>query len=537
MPQDEDEQLVAAMTAIGEEPEAIVPGVTHDVKIVQRTKVGRKGRMHAAREVLVPKAAAVPTEPAPPPVGVAAAPKPRAAAPPPAAVQEPLTPTSEPTKTAVARWPLVLERLAQEGRNASHVTIRVYRTALGHFAGQSVPIMLGPLEGANVEGNEQMAPSDALTEAVTQVYHMARKGPAKYNLEFHYKVAPREARGGTMICAGDLTLDDPDAIAAQERRTQEYFAKQSAPREMPFSYARGTSGVVEKSPGVWGPLRIEPQSNSQIDDLRRDLAKLIGGQNATEEVRTIITQALAGAMPPPAAVTPPVPQLSEQEREWIEEGRFRAMAARLGYVPRAENVGVGAMPPAAAAMPHQPPTQVVSQAVGDPLAGVQGLLRSLEALEGLKPRFAKLAGVAMPELAADGDEGPPEPVVPDDPNPFGLQEVPVTRFQGNPIMIPTKADGFVETVQAFAMANPNLAMEMLTRVAGVLNSGAFGALIEKLTNLGGPPAQVARQVAARGVTGTGSEPQLNGAAHAALASTVTPPPAVTEPAPFRGPSA
>jgi hypothetical protein len=276
--------------------------------------------------------------------------------------------------------------------------------------------------------------------------------------------------------------------------------------------------------------------NQQIEDLRREMARLIGGREATAEMQALLSQQQQQQPVPyvaPAAAPPP-PPMSEQERQWIEEGRFRMMAERLGYVPR-DSVGVGAPPPQLQA---QPPAQAVAAGVTDPLAGLNSLIKGLEGLELLKPRLAKLVGVAMPSSSEEGDEEETVAAAskPDESNPLGLQEVPVTRFLGAPVMFPTKAEGIVETVQSFLMANPAIAMEAMTRLGTILNSGAFAKLLERLTGAGGAPAQAAQQAVAQGLVGTGAHALTNGAAAAALAplgAPVTPAP----PPPFRGPRA
>jgi hypothetical protein len=521
-------------SAIGEPP---ADGPTELVGVVQRPKKGkdRKGKMPLAQEVRRPIGR---------PPGSTNAPKAAEAAEAPPApvshkkIDRAMNPTDVQSKSALERWPVVLAWLADQGLGPDAAVIRVSRIQLGGFgAGPGVPTQMHPpIDGSTVAGNEQLSPGDDLSNAILQLYHLGsgRRGAAKYDCEFNYKVPPRNRNGGSTICRGDVVFDDPETIEQQQRRAAEYLNTRRGTASAAPS--RGFAGMPQyaQPPLSQAPppsMQTMQGGDPQLAELRRDMARIIGSRDTTEEMRLMLAQALAQVSPATVQAPPPapVPQVSDQERQWIEEGRFRMMAERLGYV-RADAVGVAAPPPAAV----PPPAVAVATGVTDPLAGLNGLIKGLEGLELLKPRLAKLVGIQMPEPGEEGEEEAPAAKAIDT-NPLGLQEVPVTRFLGQPVMFPTKADGIVETIQSFLMANPHIAMEGLSRLSSVFTSDAFSALIARLT---GAPAQAAARVVAQGVTGTGTQSLTNGAAaHAALAPLAQQAPIPGPPPRYRGPTA
>ena len=327
-------------------------------------------------------------------------------------------------------------------------------------------------------------------------------------------------------------------ILEQKRRTEAFLATRGgpAPQKMrPFAAAPGFYPQMQ-APQMMPPgMGALPTTNfsPQVEELRRELATVLGADRAAERFGALLAQMPQAAPPPVIAPPPPAaPVLSPQEQEWIEEGRFRAMAAKYGFVPAGQN-----QPPPPPA-PQPPPQAVVAAGVTEPITGLETLLKGFEAFEKMRPRFAKLAGVTLPE---EGDVEPEEaaPTAPaDDPNPMGLQPVPMTQFLGSPVMFPTKAEGWVETFQSFIMANPAIAMEGLNRLSGILTSQAFTRLIEKFTGGGGAPAKAAQQALASGMVGRGTAELTNGAAAHAVAPLMQGPPPAAPAAPprFRGPT-
>jgi hypothetical protein len=106
------------------------------------------------------------------------------------------------------------------------------------------------------------------------------------------------------------------------------------------------------------------------------------------------------------------------------------------------------------------------------------------------------------------DEEPtelPAPIVEDPNKPaFGVKPIPFAKFQGKEVLWAERKEDealLTEWLPKMAMANPELSMNMLERALRVLDQGAFGVLLRRFAEQGGPAATAASVMADRVANG------------------------------------
>jgi len=398
------------------------------------------------------------------------------------------------TRDAVFLWPLLLSEQKQKGYSADGLAIRVRRIGIGPNPSDAVD--LGTIQGEAVCGNEQISAGDDLHRYIVNVYHVNFRGPAKYKLRVFYKIGARPIRDM------ELQLAHPDEIISAQRRAESWnmdrgAAQQSSP---PASVGYGRPGAMPGMPGSGfgslDPMQMFQQMRGMLEWYEgvRQQAAATGAPVPPQ----IVMAPSAPAPPPPP---PAAPALSEEDRLLIEEGRFRRMAERLGYVP-------------ASSIPQAPTpnAQTVTQSAQNPVDGLRGFIKVIKEIDGVKEDLRGLFG-GTEEDQEPADVPSPEVVKP----PFTPFEIPMVKPFGRPIIYPQNVEGgAVEWAKSFFAANPetsvDLGMKFLGSVAKAVDGTSFGRVLEALAQQGGAAAAAAGAARSSGIVGTGAPPApgLNG---------------------------
>jgi hypothetical protein len=451
------------------------------------------------------EAAAAEEEPArlvPPPVAAPAAPKPKPAPsrrrgrPPGRTTTEPVQgpmPVSGDTRDAVFLWPQILGDLKAKGFGPEYVSIRVKRIGQGPLPSDAVEV--GTIQGESVCGNESVSAGDDLARYVTEVFHLTKRGPAKYLLRVFYK------SGAQWLRDMELRLDDPESIIAAQRRAADWNAGRGASAPPPVNVGHRQMGGLGSLPQQQQMQSAQPASDF-FDQLQKyeqwRQGVIASGAPAPPQIQVVPAQPLA----PPVAQPPPVPVLSPEDSELLEDAKFRQRAKRLGYIE------IGALPP-----PTPPTVAATTQGVQSPVGGIRDILRSIKDLTSLKGEIASTFGIEIPEET----DIEPAAAIEEVRLPFKPVAIPMVQPFGRAIYYPRDVEGgAVEWAQSFFAANPETSVELglrfLQGVAKAVDQTSFGKVLEKLASQSGAAVESAKQAAAVGVVGTGqpSQPALNG---------------------------
>jgi hypothetical protein len=408
----------------------------------------------------------------------------------------PSPPEGEHTKDALVVWPHIIENILKpKGVGPSAVMFSAERIGIGPFPSDSIPV--GRFDGEAVAGEATVSPGDAIVNYVTEVFHLGRRnqGPAVYKLRCYWK-----SKGDT-IRIMDVKLDDPAEITAQRAREIRYAQSQmgSVPSRMPAYQAPPYAPGAPYQPPPPGPQGQSPQEMfsmfqsmmGMVTDFneRARAAAAAAGQQAPPQF--VVQQ--APPQPPPAPVEPPKPRLTEEEQQFIDEGKFRKMASSMGFVPR------DSIPQAPA-----PSSQQVAAAVQNPVDGLRSFLTTIKELDKIRGDVNKALGVGEPP-----DDPDPEP----DKAPFSVVKIPLANFKGKEILWPRNVEGgFLEWAQAAVMSNlevsTDLGMGALKKLSEIVDQTSFGKLLAQLAEKGGAAANVARL--GQGLQATGPALPPNG---------------------------
>lgn len=403
-----------------------------------------------------------------------------------------IDPNKEASGDIVARWPLVLEALAEEGLGPEAVTLRVHAVAEGPYATQ--PTYLGTIDGRVVCGGGDVSPADALALFVERVYHSGMRGAVRYSLDVHYKVVPHwRPRGASYICRGALALQPYEVIVAQRRREDEFFRQSASFTGQPSTLgplprpgigavpgAQGQTVAQAAPPGFYLPGPPSPPAAPSYSEefMREIFGRLLRGE-------TIGPQALgapaAPAMmypppPPPAPVEPPPPPptLEEQLEGFARMMKLVQSLQPAPIIQQAPAVGVGRAPREEAAIVRA----AAPESAVDQLKGALSLLRDFRKIN------EELSG--MTNAGDDDDDEEPAPKVE---APFQVAELP-----GGYKWPHGKGLGRMDQIQQFAMLNPNVTVKFVEGLSKILDQSAIRQMLEYLVVRGNPgQQQVAQQ--------------------------------------------
>jgi hypothetical protein len=381
-------------------------------------------------------------------------------------------------------WQKIVEEAYRMGSSPHEIYITVERFGIGGYAAE--PVQLGQIEGGAVSGSESISPAQALTDYVVQVCHAQAPGPARYRFNFCWK------RGGK-VKVGELRLGHP-----QELANQRMMAAQRAATSPPPGFGRTPTlpafqppppgfGAMPP-PGYYPPPYMPPpqQYFSQpafdmgpVEAMRRELAQTLGALN---ESRAREAEARGLPPPPPVVAAPTIsPEADDARTARVVVGVLQSMGIRPVGSAAPAQVGFGA---------------AISDAK-EKISGLRELVGIFREVEKLKEGMGFGGLEETVEMPAPIVEDPSRPA-------FGVKPIPFAKWQGKDVLWAERKDDeaiLSEWLPKMAAANPELAMSLLERALRVFDQGAFGVLLRKFAEQGGPAATAASVMADRVANG------------------------------------
>jgi len=389
---------------------------------------------------------------------------------------------------AAEMWPRIVEESYKLGRTPHDIFITCERFGLSGY--NSEPVQLAQIEGAAVMGGEGVSPAQAFMDYVEQIIHSSSTGPARYRFQFCWK-------RGNKIKIGELRLAHPQELARQRALAMQRQQVQGQPRApqypgMPYAgmgapaQAYGPPQPYPQPAYYQPPAYYPPPAPQQVaadpatEGMRREMATMMG--RFDEMMRQ---QAEARGLPPPPPMAPPPPAAAPSLATEIAAGVAQALrAAGISAQPASQGpVGLGS---------------VISNAKQQ-MSGLTEILGVMKDFQKLKDGFGAVMGEEP-----DATEVP-APIVEDkNAPPFGVRAIPLAKFRGNPVLWAEREEGetLLEWLPKMAAANPEAASGFLEQALRVLDQGAFGALLRKFAQQGGPAAQAAATMADRVANGS-----------------------------------
>ena len=389
-------------------------------------------------------------------------------------------------------WEKIVGVAETQGKSASDMYITVTRTPLGPIPGE--PVEMTPIDGAAVAGSEMTSPAAALSNYVIEVYHPLSPGPALFKCTFFWK-------RGNKIRAGEMRLPAPGELRAQRERM--------AARMPPPSYGTGVGmppmpnyssgqGIQPAMPGLHVGGSAQPQSSADpytaqsVEGMRREMAQLFGRIDAV----------IHGNPPPPVApVAAPAVGVGAPGDD-LDTRIARTVVSVLQQTGMLD--AVTRMNQATAAAQQQAAVGVGSPSVAaltrakEGLSGLEELVGIFRQVEGVKRALGMGAPIAAAEEPEEEEEPAPAVVEAAATPPFGVRPIPFTEgFTGDKLNWVERGDeeSMTDWLTKMAAANPKGALKVLEVGMRMLDQGAFGQLLMRLSGQGGPQAQAAAQIA------------------------------------------
>lgn len=381
-------------------------------------------------------------------------------------------------------WERILVEAAKEHRTARDMYINVERLAISGYSAE--PVYIGQIEGEAVEGGEVITPATALTEYMIDVFHARASGPAKYKLDFNWK-------RGRRIKMGEFRFAHPHEMMEQRA----YAKARAAAGQMPGS------GGMAHAPTPYAPIppymqqppyasqyppyypppqqaapAADPALMAELSYLRGSLAEALSAARDGRQPNI--------APPPPMPAPPP----ADQED------------ARVARVVVGVLQSYGLKPGTTTERAPQPPMGfgAAIDRAKEQLGGLKQVLGVFREFEKLKDEMG-LGGASESEtdVVTAKVEGPDGPA-------FDVRKIPFAKFRDKDVLWPQRQEDeslLTEWGPRFAAANPEMAMAFLEGAMKVLDQGAFGMLLSRMADRGGPAGQAAQAMADRMSNGAG----------------------------------
>jgi hypothetical protein len=395
-------------------------------------------------------------------------------------------------------WEQILIEAAKEHKTARDMYINVERLAISGYAAE--PVDIGQIEGEAVEGGETVTPATALREYMLDVFHARHSGPAKYRLDFNWK-------RGRRIKMGEFRFGHPHEMMQQKA----YAQARAQAAHMPGMAGIPPVGMGAMPPQPYAPMppymsqppyasypppyyqqpqqpqapAVDPATMAELSYLRGSLTEALSAAREGRQPNI--------APPPPPAVAAPSADQEDARMARVVVGVLQSYGIRPAAAQPAQGaaqsapVGFGA---------------VVDRA-REQLGGLKQVLGVFKEFEKLKEEMG-IAGGAMeetdPEVITAKIEDPNSPA-------FGVRKIPLASFGGKDVLWPHREEDeslLTEWGPRFIAANPDLAMSFLEKAMKVLDQGAFGSLLGRLAQQGGPVAQAAQAMGDRMSNGAGA---------------------------------
>jgi hypothetical protein len=413
-----------------------------------------------------------------------------------------IDPSQEPTKELVIRWPLVLEKLADEGLEPSAVALGVYCISQGPYA--SAPAHVGTVDGRSVAGGGELSPGESIRDYIEVNFHSVMQKPARYEARIYYKTAPSwQPRGGNMICNGWLELPAYDTLVQLRSRQAAWVSRHP-------SSGSGVGALMPTiPPPAAGPPPLSPHVLQTLQAMGYQIIPVGGapvpqplpapGPSFSEDItRELLGRMLRGepigAQPPapvvipapaPAPYEPPhVPSITEQLETVAQLIKLVDQIRPPAPTPVAA-VGVGRAREAA----------VVAAEPASPFAGLREAFKMVREATNLQEELAGLTG----NRGGGDDEDDERPAANPVEKPFEILEVAgVGKWPYG-----DKLSTF-EQIKTFAMLNPDITMGAVSKASELIDKSALGAFFRFLIERGTAAQRAAAQGAIERGMGRGS---------------------------------
>jgi hypothetical protein len=407
-------------------------------------------------------------------------------------------------------WEKILLEAAKIHRSPQNMYINVDRLAISGYAAE--PVSIGQIEGEAVAGGESVTPATALREYMIDVFHARAPGPAKYRLDFNWK------RGGR-IKMGEFRFGHPHEMMQQRAYAQARAAAGQpgggAPPPgigaMPAqAYAPIPGGgpyaqiptymqqppYASQYPPYYPPQQpaaaaaMDPSTMAEIGYLRGSLNEALAAIREKRE---------PNLPPPPPAVAAPAADQEDARVARVVVGVLQSYGLRPGAAPavaqaQAAPVGFGS----------------VVERAREQIGGLKQLASIFKEVERLKDEmgFGGAAEEPETEVVTAQVQDPNAPA-------FEVRKIPFAKFKGQDVLWPQRGDDeslLMEWLPRFIASNPQMGESVLEKAMQVLDQGAFGSLLGRLAQQGGPAAQAAQAMGDRmsNGAGVGSQPPPRG---------------------------
>lgn len=396
------------------------------------------------------------------------------------------------SRDAAVFWPQILKEMADKGVGPEDMYIRIDR--LGRGITPQGQVTIDQVDANLVCGDQTGDAGRDLVTYVTDIVHLGRE---KLNSPADYKLYVVMKQGLSATRMMTLHLDHPDEIRALQQRKSAYFRPQPPGYRASPRAPVGMGAPMQQPPAPLPPPPPMQAPNPQLspaDAFAQTMQSIQAYEAWRQQVVATGAPMPAPLPPPPQIIHAPPPareedRLTKEEKELLEEARFRRFVEKEGYVKQ----GLGAPPPPAAA----------AQAAQNPVSAVKDLIKTFAEIQGLESQVKSLFGVA------DKVE-PEEPEPEEKPNPIKVVAIPGAKAYGRDILFPRGTDGLLDWCQQAVMANLETSGQLAGNVLGTfaksLDGTSFSRLLERLMAQGGAPAQVAAEAKAAGLVGTGAPP-------------------------------
>lgn len=408
-----------------------------------------------------------------------------------------IDPSQEPTKELVIRWPLVLEKLADEGLDPGAVALGIYCIAQGAYA--TPPAHVGVIDGRSIAGGGDLAPGDAVRDYIEVNFHSVMQKPARYEARIYYKTAPSwQPRGGNMICNGWLELPAYDTLVQLRSRQAAWVQRHpssgqgvGAPMPTVGSSAGQMGSPAPLSPHVLQTLQAMGYQITPIGGPGMSVPAPAAGPSFSEDItREIVSRILRGEPIGPQAPAPVV--IPAAAAPTYEMPHVPSITEQLQNVAQLLKLVDQIRPLAAAAATPVGVGRAVREVAAEPASAFAGLREAFKMVREATAFQEEIAGLAGGGRGGDdeGEERSQNPIE----KPFEVMEVAgVGKWPYG-----DKLSTF-EQIKTFAMLNPDITMGAVSKASEMIDKSALGAFFRFLIERG----TTAQRAAAQGAISQG----------------------------------
>jgi hypothetical protein len=374
------------------------------------------------------------------------------------------------TRSAILVWPRILDEQRAQGYTAEQISLRVTRETIGPMRTQ--PFEMQPIPADLVQGDDLIAPGEALYEYVAYTYHVPlAQGPCKYKFTPIYRGGAIGGGGKVQIRGGacELMFDHPSMVAKQlegnqRARTAQAMGAKSMPGMPLGSFQTGRNGYgfpIPPAPAATAaPAAPNPQ-NPREAQLLQQLAQengyyrgLMEGRGAPQAVPEVRDPRLA-----PSGLT-------NEEWEQIQENRTaRSVAKAVAQTLTAMGFTPQMMQQQALQQPNVPAAAVQAPTALGAIRDAIGLLKEVTSFQSQVEKILPGGTPAAPGTA------PAEP----EEDPFAMKEIPGVGTRFGPKL---EDESWFEYAVRLGTNNPTQAQEIVQFFGNKLNAESINTLVQ-----------------------------------------------------------